>query len=243
MNPRELVDHIRSGAPTFLLLGEPLRFRRRTRSNPCDFNEFLQALQSSGTIRSVCLSVCCQSQQRLGISEDEWVLLVKTLGRIKNIQNLCFFCISGPNFHPFQAVAEAVYSAHSLRKLELFILPREPSGLIALANALQQHTALQDFTWHDIGSWREAAPRDFSVDTIIRALPACPHLRKVDIATERASADALKYLLQLHSATDLHLRPTTDQWSAVTDEIRQGRCNVQRLTMSFFLEGQHPRLR
>jgi hypothetical protein len=45
MNPRELVDRIRSG-PAELLLEEPLRFRRRTRSNSCDFNEFLQALQS-----------------------------------------------------------------------------------------------------------------------------------------------------------------------------------------------------
>jgi hypothetical protein len=49
MNPRELVDHIRNG-PAKLVLDEPLRFRRRTRSNPCDFNEFIQALQSSETI-------------------------------------------------------------------------------------------------------------------------------------------------------------------------------------------------
>jgi hypothetical protein len=50
MNPRELVDHIRSG-PAELVLSKPLRFRRRTRSNPCDFSEFLQALQSTETIR------------------------------------------------------------------------------------------------------------------------------------------------------------------------------------------------
>jgi hypothetical protein len=52
MNPRELVDHIRSG-PANVVLNKPLRFRRRTRSNPCDLNEFLQALQSSETIRAV----------------------------------------------------------------------------------------------------------------------------------------------------------------------------------------------
>jgi hypothetical protein len=91
---------------------------------------------------------------------------------------------------------------------------------------------LQEFAWLDLGSWWEAAPPDLSVDTVLQALTACPCLRKVFIATERASADALKYPLQLHSATDLHLRLTTDQWSAVTDEIRQGRCNVQKLTMS-----------
>jgi hypothetical protein len=52
MNPRELVDHIRSG-PAELELKEPLRFRRQTRSNPCDFSEFLQALQCSEAIRTV----------------------------------------------------------------------------------------------------------------------------------------------------------------------------------------------
>jgi hypothetical protein len=198
------------------------------------------ALQFSETIRSI----SCRSHLELGISEEEWVLLIMAIGRTRDIHHLDFFCKPGSHdFHPFEALTDAVNKAHSLRKLAVNVFPSEPSGLIAIANALQQHTALQEFTWHDLGSWREAAPRDFSVDTIIRALPACPHLRKVDIATERASADALKYLLQLHSATDLHLRPTTDQWSAVTDEIRQGRCNVQRLTMSFFLEGQHPRLR
>jgi hypothetical protein len=51
MNARELVDHLRSSGPAELILYEPLpRFRRRTRSNPRDFNEFLEALQSSETI-------------------------------------------------------------------------------------------------------------------------------------------------------------------------------------------------
>jgi hypothetical protein len=76
MNPRELVDHIRSD-PAELELDEPLRFRRRTwfnrRFNPCDFSEFLQALQSSETIRYV----SCGSQQTPGITEEEWGLLVK----------------------------------------------------------------------------------------------------------------------------------------------------------------------
>jgi hypothetical protein len=225
MTPRELVDHIRSG-PSKLLLDRPLRFRLRNSSNPCDFNEFLQALQSSETIRTV----NCKAQLQLGISEDEWILLVRTLGRIRNIENLILYCKSGsPNFQPFQAVADAVNSAHSLRKLEVYIL-------IALANALREHTTLQEFTWLDIGSWQEAAPQDLSVDAVLRVLPACPHLRKVDIVTERASADALKELLQLHSATKLRLVLKTDHWLAVTDEIRQGRCNVQTLNIPILRE-------
>ena len=143
MNPRELVDHIRSG-PTKLVLDEPLRFRRRTRFNPWDFNEFLQALRSSETIRKV---TCC-SQLQLGISEDEWVLLVKTLGSIKGIEDLELHCISGSrDFHSFQAVANALNNAQSLRKLAIYIesetFPTDSQGLAALANALREHTVLQ----------------------------------------------------------------------------------------------------
>jgi hypothetical protein len=83
MNPRELVNYIRSG-PKTLLLDFPLRFRRRTRSDPCDFNEFLQALQSSETIRAT----KCRSHVELSVTEDQWVLLVKALGSIKGIEDL-----------------------------------------------------------------------------------------------------------------------------------------------------------
>jgi hypothetical protein len=51
MNPRELVDHIRSG-PTELVLREPLRFRRRTRSNPCDFNDKVACSAEIGPVVS-----------------------------------------------------------------------------------------------------------------------------------------------------------------------------------------------
>ena len=121
MNPRELVDHIHSG-PTVLELDKPLRFRRRTRSNPCDFNEFLQALQSSETIRSA----TCYSHQTLHITEDEWVLLVNTLGSIKGIENLKLFCRAGScDFDPFQAFADAVNNAQSLGKLRVGIYAAE----------------------------------------------------------------------------------------------------------------------
>jgi hypothetical protein len=106
MNPRELVDHIRSG-PAELVLCEPLRFPLQTCSNPCDFSEFLQALRSSETIRTA----TCGSHRELGISEDDWVLLVKTLGSIKGIRVLNLYCRAGSlDFHPFQAVADAVKS-------------------------------------------------------------------------------------------------------------------------------------
>jgi hypothetical protein len=233
MNPRELVDHIRSGpAELVRVLGEPLRFRRRTRSNPCDFNEFLEALQSSETIRTV----ECGTQLHLGISEREWVLLVKTLGRIKDIQHLKFYCARGSrDFHPFQAVADGVCNAQSLCKLEVVLergslFPRDPSGMIAFADALREHTTLRVFFWIEFGSRIEVAQN--TLDPVLRALPACPHLRKVVIVTKCASADAIKNLLvQLHSATDLRLVIEKENWLAVANEIRHGRCNVQRLTL------------
>jgi hypothetical protein len=230
-NPRELVDHIRSG-PAKLVLDERLRFRRRTRSNPCDFNEFLETLRSSETIRNV----DCGDHVELGITEDEWVLLVKKLGSINDIQNLLLCCIAGSrDFHPFQAIADAVNNAKSLRELAIAIegetVPRDPSGLAALANALREHTALQEFTWADWCPLPEAA-QSAALDPLLRALAASPHLQGVVTATTWASDDAMQNLLQLGPAADLRLVLERDHWLAVTDEIRQGRCNVQRLTLA-----------
>jgi hypothetical protein len=230
MNPRELVDHIRSG-PAELVLDEPLRFRRRTRSNPCDFNEFIQALQSSEMIREV---VCC-SHQRLGIVEDEWVLLVKTIGRIKDIKDLEFnFTPGSRNFHPFRAVAEAVNSAHSLRGLKIGLdeeyFPRDSSGLTALANALRNHTGLQSFSLLDYCSLPESA-LSTAFDPLLEVLSACPHLRDNFIMTKFASTDAIRNLLQLPADTALSLGLTPAQWLAVADEIRLGRCLIKKLSL------------
>jgi hypothetical protein len=233
MNPRELVDYIRNG-PTELALDEPLpRFpRRRTRSNPYDFNDFLQALQASETIRTI----RCKSHQLLGITEDEWILLVEVLGSISDIQTLHVYCQPGSrDFRPFQAVAVAVNNAHSLRYLAVLplgeSLPRDALGLIALANALREHTTLQEFTLNDICSRLEAAHIN-ALDPVLQSLHACPHLRKVCILTKCASADVMKNLLHLQSATELCLVLKTDQWLAVTDEIGHGRCNIQTLTLA-----------
>jgi hypothetical protein len=105
MNSRELCDRIRSG-PAELVIDEALRFRRRTRSNPCTFSEFLEALQSSETIRTV----ECRSHRTLGITEDEWALLIKTLGIIKDVEDLLKLpCTHGSrDFHPFQTGGDAL---------------------------------------------------------------------------------------------------------------------------------------
>jgi hypothetical protein len=230
MNARELVDHIRSG-PVELVLNKPLRFRRRTRSNPCDSNEFLRALQSSKTIRKV----ICWSQLQLGVAEDEWVLLVKTPGSIRYIQNLTLYCTPGSrDFHPFQAVADTVNIAQSLRELESEVegesLPRDSTGLTALGNALRDHISLQEFVWLD---WNELGTAQMTaLDPVLRALPGCLHLRNVDIMTKYASAEAMTNLLQLQSATELSLVLELEAWLAVADEIRQSRCNVRTLTLS-----------
>jgi hypothetical protein len=242
MNTRELVDHIRSG-PAELVLFQPLRLRRRTRSNPCDFNEFLRALQSSETIRTV----KCESHAELGISEDEWVLLVKTLGSIKGIQNLRFNCVSGShNFHPFQAFADAVNNAQLLRKLIFVLDPesfsRDPSGLTALANALREHAALKIFSWSEFGARQrevgpfgsqqpEAGPQDVTPDPVLQALSDCPHLRSVTVATKCASPNTVRSLLQLPMVKVLLLILETEHWFTVADEVRQGRCHVKNLAL------------
>jgi hypothetical protein len=239
MNPHELVGHIRSGLALELDLREPLpRFRRRTRSSPCDFNEFIQALQHSETIQDI----RCGSHRESGISEDEWILLVKTLGRIRDIHNLWLCCRAGSrDFRPFQAVAEALNGAQSLRELVIGLrceslggehFPSDSSGLIVLANALREHASLHEFTWFDCGSRREVAPWDFSLDLVLQALPTCPHLELVYIMTKCASADAVKNLIQWRTAAKLHLTLTPDHWLAVADGIRQSHCKIKRLYLS-----------
>jgi hypothetical protein len=233
MNTRELVNHIRSG-PAKLVLDEQLLFLPRTcfngRCNPCELDEFLHALESSVTIQDV----FCSSQQTLRNTEDEWVLLVQTLGRIRHIQNLSLLCRAGSrDFRPFQAFAEAVNNAQSLRQFSIVLhgeaFPRDSSGLTALANALREHTGLQEFRLI-------AHPQTFedtSLDPVLRALPACPHLKTVTITTKNASADAVKTLLQLPKNTDLTLFHTNkEHWLAVADGIRQGQCNIKSLLLS-----------
>jgi hypothetical protein len=230
MKSREFVDHILSG-PVKLVLGEPLRFRRRTRSNPCDFNEFLQALQSSETIRNV----RCRSHRWLGITEDEWVLLVKTLGSIKGNQSMFVDCAhSSHDFHPFQAVVEALKSAHSLRELTVRLddatFLRDSSGLPALANAVREYTGLQEFSLVDFCPLLEGA-QSTAFDSMLQELSACPHLQRVHIHTKRTSADAIRNLLQLPTDTELTLALTPVQRLAAADEIRLGRCLIKALNL------------
>jgi hypothetical protein len=233
MNPRELVDHIRSG-PAELVLDEPLRFRRRTRSNPCDFNEFLQALQSSETIRTV----ICNSHQGLSITPDEWVRLVKTLGSINGIRHLLFYCCShgSRDFHPFQAVADAVNSAYSLLILTVVASEgsRHPdqSGIAALASALREHAASQEFHCYDFCSAQEAQQDNTALDPVIRALPACPHLQTVSIMTKCASTDAVRNILHSRTVTALLFNLKLDYWLAVANEIQHGRNNIESVVLS-----------
>jgi hypothetical protein len=121
-------------------------------------------------------------------------------------------------------------NAHSLCKLTLGSSNSCQSGLTALVNALREHRGLHKFTWNDFGSRR--GPRHLSLDSVLLALPGCPHLRKVAIATNFAGANALKILLQLHLEEDLYLALEKEHWLVVCDEIRLGRCNVQRLTLA-----------
>jgi hypothetical protein len=234
MNSSELIDYIRSG-PAALHLDKPLRFRRRTwlnwRFNPCDFDELLRALQSSKTIQDV----FCGSHLELGITEDEWVRLVKTIGRIRCIQSLGLMCQAGScDFRLFQAVADAVNAAGSLHVLVIHlgdqVFREASSGLTALANALRQHTALRDFTWFDYIPRLEAVTH--FPDLVLQALPACPYLLQVSIRTRCASAGAIKGLLQLPEDTDLTLGLTLPCWLEVADGIREGQCNMKHLSLA-----------
>jgi hypothetical protein len=112
--------------------------------------------------------------------------------------------------------------------------PGDSSGLTALANALREHTGLQEFILVYWYYTVEAAPQDLSLDLVIRALPACPQLRKVSITTSCYSAGAMQTLLQLPKDTALILRVEMDCWLAVVDGIRLGYCNIKQLDLAMY---------
>jgi hypothetical protein len=138
------------------------------------------------------------------------------------------------DFHPFQAVADAVNNAQSLRQFSIVLqgeaFPGDVSGLTALANSLREYKTLQEFYWFDVLSRFESAPVDLSPDLVLKSLSACPHLRIVTITTKCASAHAMKALLQLPKDTELYLfQANKEYWLAVADGIRQGQCNIKTL--------------
>jgi hypothetical protein len=206
MNPRELADHIRSG-PAKLVHDKPVRFR-------------------------------CYPHQELGITEHEWVLFVKALGNIKGIQQLIFVCKPGSrDFYPFQAIAEAVNNAQSLTYLKVVSSPetrnRDHSGLVMLGNAIRQHSSLVDFSWFNMCSLEEESLKT-TLDPVLLALPACPHLRKITFSSKQATSDAVRNLLELPKDTNLALAVEMDVWLAVADEIRLGHCRVETLNLWMF---------
>jgi hypothetical protein len=176
--------------------------------------------------------VQCSRHQVLGITEDEWVLLIKTIGRIKSIEDLRLYRSSGSrDFHPLQAIADAVNSAQAICRLVVVVdgesgevFPRDSAGLTALASALQEHTGLQDFRLLETVDWSHTgtvvAMQGTDFDPVLRALPACPHLRKVYIMITCANAGAIKNLLQSRTTTELCLALNTEQWLAMADGIR-----------------------
>jgi hypothetical protein len=89
---------------------------------------------------------------------------------------------------------------------------------------------LERFNWIDQHPLTEAA-QSTTLDPLLQALSICPHLQQVFIMTKFASADAIRNLLQLPTDTVLLLSLTPDQWLAVADEIRQGRCRIKKLSL------------
>jgi hypothetical protein len=59
-------------------------------------------------------------------------------------------------------------------------------------------------------------------------------LQQVTIITKFASADAIRNLLQLPTDTDLRLALAPDQWLAMADEIRLGRCLIKKLHLRMY---------
>jgi hypothetical protein len=234
MTPNELIGHINSGTRE-LVLNFPLNLRRRSRTN-LDFDDFLVELESNNTLRAV----VCATPTELGISVDNWARLVVAIGGIRHLEALSLVVFStraAVILNRYQIVANTVSRARSLRvlKIELFGIGHRAAddvGMIALTIQLREHEALRAFTWRDFTvGWMHG--NGTSLDPVLVALRTCPQLQEVDITSGCASAVVMADLQQSALQT-LRLVLNMDQWSPVTNGIRDGLCRVRKLILCIY---------
>jgi hypothetical protein len=96
------------------------------------------------------------------------------------------------------------------------------NGYIGVSQRSSTAHGLEDFHWIDACSLQEVH-QDTTTDSVLRALPDCPHLRNTTIMTKSASADAVRNLLHSPRLMVLSLAMNTEHWLVGGDEIRQGR--------------------
>jgi hypothetical protein len=208
------MDQIQSG-PEELRLAFPLRFRRRTRSNPCSFDDLLEALQANRTIRQA----RCHNHVELGITESEWCRLVRTLGSIWGLKKLEVVWQSGSHgFHPLQVVARAVDSANSLHELTIIGSDSEqsdPAGEVSLAQSLRQHGTLDSFGL-------TATMRTTATPRSPQLIAAAACLRQVIIVNHSLTSDDVRCLSRSLSLNELCLVGSVEGWLVIADEIRNG---------------------
>jgi hypothetical protein len=237
MKPYELFDVIRSN-PGELELQHTLRFRRRSRSNPCSFEDLLHALQSNASIHTV----RCHGNVSLGITQQEWFLFVQALGTIPGLRQLSFLGQDVPNVPPVQAVADAVSSARLLRKLQIgegVILFGSRAGFLALCNTIASSClVLEQVEWEGKlrSTWDHEENRTANcLDPLFLALAACPRLKKVRIWTDAVNfvtAQAVGELLRSPVLEYLDLKTT--EWEAVAEQVgrQDSSCLVKTLKLS-----------
>jgi hypothetical protein len=237
MKPYELFDLIRLNNPNELELKHTLRFRRRSRSNPCSFDDLIQALRSNESIHTV----RCQGNVSLGITQEEWFLFVQTLGTIPGLRQLSFLGQDVPNVPPVQAVADSVGSARKLRKLQIgegVILFGSRAGFLALCRNIGTSCLdLEQVEWQGKfrSTWEIRANRDTNcLDPLLDALSICPRLQKVGVWTDAVNyvtPQAVRELL-VRSPVLKCLDLKTTEWEAVAEQIGQDSCRIKTLKLS-----------
>jgi len=227
MTPQELIDHIQSG-PWKLNLNFPLRFRRRTRSNPwCSFDDLLQALRLNKTIREV----VCYSHGTLCITETDWIRLMEAFGSIRGLKKIGVAWRNGSHdFHPLQAVARAVDSSMTLQALSITSFgnnPSDPAGEILLVQSLQQHGTLEVFYWGGVPTQtRTRYPLLTAVDATLAT-----SIHTVGVSNVNLTAGDIQSLVRSPRLKLLELKGRVDSWLVIADEIRNGRIQLEELVL------------
>ena len=116
-----------------VVLEDIIRFRRRTRSHPTTFEDFLQALKTNTTNttttttgnaqaqrqeqqQQIITKLICHGQLSFGLTQDEWTRTIGTFGEMPYLQDLIFRGEKAPNVIPLAALARALQRRQEIQQ-------------------------------------------------------------------------------------------------------------------------------
>lgn len=231
MKAVDLVKKVQDN-PQTLVLHDIVRFRRRTRENPVDFYDFVQALTASRSIQHVIM----HGNLSFGFPESEWMETLQAIGRMQCLQKLSFMG-DVPIALPLSIMTAVLHNARTLRSLSFFdgvILVGEASAVPVFADALEK-SQLESFTLDGMLRLRDVLQvNDSRLEPIALGLSRCPTIKFARIVhhiNSHLTYTAVRTLTSSRSLRELQLDHGAYDWSKIAAALKGNGCTVTKLSL------------